>query len=240
MVQQKKINFNGNDYTYNYYVNDDSGLGSIIEMITNGEYGLERFTNIDNKTILDIGGNHGLATVILAKQNPKSTVYTFEPNPKIYKVLESNVEINGLTNVKLFNKALHTKKGLKLMEHPRCSGASILSNEKESMDSFYKRRAIYGSSDVVEIEIESISIDEFLIDEKINKIYLLKIDCEGSEFDILMNSKLLFKDVVVDNIIGEFHDLSYNINPVEINSEGLLEICKKNIKGINDIKILKL
>lgn len=235
---QKLINFNNKEYFYNYSTKDNSGLGCIIEIIDKGEYGLQRFENLENKTFIDIGANHGLATIILAKQNPKSKIYSFEPNPNTYIFLEKNIKDNNLDNVILFNKALHTKKGLKLIEHPNCSGASILSDEKKSMDDYFKDHNLYNRLDVNEINVETISLDNFLIENNINNIFLLKIDCEGSEFDILLNSKELFKKVNIENIIGEFHNLSYNKS--ENNSEYLLNYCKEKIKGIIDVKILTM
>ena len=41
------------------------------------------------------------------------------------------------------------------------------------------------------------------------KINLLKIDAEGSEYEILMNSTLIER---VENIVGEYHDYIENKN----------------------------
>jgi FkbM family methyltransferase len=233
------LNFNNNEYTYHYVDGDDSGLGSIIEMIDNNEYDLKRFVGIKNKTIFDIGANHGLATIILAKQNPESTIYSFEPNPHIFNLLKTNVEANNLTNVILTNKAVHSDKNLKLIKHPLCSGASIMGVNKEKMDAYYNvQNPIYGKTTLEELSIDTISIDEILVEFKIKNIHLLKIDCEGSEYDIFTTSNLLFNKTKINNIIGEFHDLTYN--EVKLTSHDLLDICKKNIDGIIDIKILKL
>jgi FkbM family methyltransferase len=168
---QKIIKFNNKEYVYNHSSKDNSGIGCIMEIIDKGEYELQRFNDLDGKVIIDIGGNHGLATIILAKQNPKSKVYVFEPNPNVFHFLEKNVKDNHLNNVIMFNKAIHTKKGLKLVEHPECSGASILTNEKQSMDVYFKENNLYNRLDVNEIDVETISLDEFLTEHKIDEIF---------------------------------------------------------------------
>ena len=61
---------------------------------------------------------------------------------------------------------------------------------------------VFGGSDLV----ESVSLDGFIRDENIQKIRLIKIDCEGSEFPILLTSKYLH---LADEIIGEYHELPY-------------------------------
>lgn len=239
MIENKIINFNDNNYEYYYMGNDDSGLGSIIEMIDNKEYGLERFVNIKNEVIFDIGANHGLATIILAKQNPDSMIYSFEPNPVIFNILKTNVEKNNLLNVVLVNKAVHSEKNLKLIKHPLCSGASIMGVNKEKMDNYYNiQNPVYGKTTIEEISIDTISMDEILTMFKIKNIHLLKIDCEGSEYDIFTSSKFLFNEIKIDNIVGEFHDLSYN--EVNLTAADLVSLCQTNINGIIDIKILKL
>lgn len=233
MITKVQLSFNGNEYSYSYETTDDSGVGCIREIVTQNDYKLNRFSNLENKTILDIGANHGLATIILAKQNPNSKVYCFEPNSKLYEIILVNIKDNELQNVVAYNKAVNSNKSLFLIENAKVSGASTVGYDKTQMENFYRN---YGIS---QVEIECISIDEFLSEEKIDNIFLMKIDCEGSEFDILTKSELLFKDIKIENIVGEFHDLSYFYDK-QISSAELLTKCKQNITGIVDISILRI
>ena len=61
------------------------------------------------------------------------------------------------------------------------------------MHSFYQ-------SNGVPIKVQTVSLDDILIN--FPKVSLIKIDTEGAEYEILFNSKLLFK---VDKIVGEYH-----------------------------------
>ena len=60
------------------------------------------------------------------------------------------------------------------------------------------------------------------------KVSLLKIDTEGSEFEILMNSKLLHK---VERIVGEYHN-----DLTEYHIQNLIEFLERNDFVINKIK----
>jgi FkbM family methyltransferase len=65
--------------------------------------------------------------------------------------------------------------------------------------------------------VEAVALDDLLreaTDEGRRRVRLVKIDCEGSEFPILLTSKLLH---LIDGICGEYHEISdgvYNHQPI--------------------------
>jgi hypothetical protein len=65
-------------------------------------------------------------------------------------------------------------------------------------------------------QVESIALDDVI--DRVTKrgrkrVRMLKIDCEGSEFTILMTSRRLH---LIDEIAGEFHEFggAYDANPI--------------------------
>ena len=71
--------------------------------------------------------------------------------------------------------------------------------------------------------VEAISLDEVL--SRFQRARLMKIDCEGSEFPILLTSKLLTR---VDRIVGEYH---------EIPSERMLMLAAEaRVDGVESIR----
>ena len=88
MSYWKYSNLTFNNNTYNVCINeyDASGQGCINEIFINNEYVLHSFNNLKTN-IIDIGANCGLATIILAKQNPESVIYSFEPHYPTFKLL---------------------------------------------------------------------------------------------------------------------------------------------------------
>ena len=55
-----------------------------------------------NTIVLDIGSNYGQLSILYSLSNTNVSVYSFEADPYIFKILKKNVLING-SNVKTFN-----------------------------------------------------------------------------------------------------------------------------------------
>lgn len=224
--------YNNNNYIFNYNPNDPSELWCLDEIVINNDYLLDNFINNINKNFIDIGANCGVATIILAKQNPLSTIYSFEPDPRVYEVLKSNVTANELNNVKLFNFAVSKKNNiLELFYHPHYSGGNTTYSDSKSFNNYFNLNA-------ESINIKTISLDEIISNNSIDSIELLKIDCEGAEYDIIYDSQE-FKNNKIKNIVGEFHNLCYN-NKVINRAEELIDYSKKYISGIFKINILNV
>lgn len=227
-----QFTYSGISYNFVHNKNDASGPGSIREIVTKNEYILDQFKNIKNGSIIDIGANYGVATIILAKQNPESIIYTFEPDPDVYIFLVKNIHENGLTNVKPFNEAV-SKKGINnitLHKHPLFSGGNTTYSNIDLMEKHFK-------NNIKTVSIKCTSLDEIVDKNNIKSIDLLKIDCEGAEFDIIYGSEYI-KNNIIKNIIGEFHDLMYN--NINNKSHDLVQYCNKFIHGIKKISVLKI
>jgi FkbM family methyltransferase len=186
---------------------------------------LDKFINNVNKNFIDIGANCGVATIILAKQNPLSTVYSFEPDRNLFNILERNVNSNNLNNVKIFNFAVSKNniKNIQLCKHPMYSGGNTTQSTSESMKNYYNVEIIDSYS------VECVSLDNIINNNNITEVELLKIDCEGAEYDILYDSNCL-RNNLIKNMVGEFHNLKYN--NVDSNAENLINYCKPFIENI--------
>lgn len=222
--------YNGNEYIFTYDPNDASGLGCIEEIVNRNEYNLNMFYN-KKSVFIDIGANCGVATIILAKQNPESIVYSYEPCPETFKILEQNVNNNNLKNVKIFNMAITKpgEKNLKLFKHPMYSGGNTVCSDALLFKSHF-------NSEPITYNIECTSLDEVIKSNYIEDIELLKIDCEGSEFDIIYTSEK-FKTGIIKNIVGEFHEMKYTTHTSK--SDNLIEYCKQYVQTVN-VSTLKI
>ena len=137
----KQFIYNNNNYNYIENLNDPSVYGCILEIVINNEYNLDKFINIENSHFIDIGANCGIATIILAKQNPKSKIYSFEPDLDVFNFLKTNIEINSLYNVVLSNKAV-CKSGVKeitLFKCPYFSGGNTTCSTNNDIKKYYNK-----------------------------------------------------------------------------------------------------
>ena len=83
------------------------------------------------------------------------------------------------------------------------------------------------------VDIESTTLENIIKENNINNIKLLKIDCEGSEYEILYNTP---KEILnlIKYMRGEFHENKELTNKYDINS------LKKYCQELNiDIEIIE-
>ena len=133
-----------------YDPKDYTGLGSIKEIVVNNDYLLDQFINQKDKFFIDIGSNLGIATIIMAKLNPQSTIYSFEPFKKAYDMLVNNIKLNSLTNVKTFNLAVSNKtnKSLKINIPETMSGASSTYAEQHLFENQWNHHIMHCFRDI--------------------------------------------------------------------------------------------
>jgi len=131
--------------------------------------------------VIDVGANKGICTLWAAPQVPLGRVISLEPAP-IFEVLAANVERNRLANVTALNMAVGLPDGqLDLIAYPHgVDGVSHGADLKlPRVTSFFLSRA-----KTKHITVGTISIRQILETYEIDRVKLLKIDCEGGEYDI--------------------------------------------------------
>lgn len=139
--------------------------------------------------ILDIGANQGFVTLWFKYNYPNATIYSYEPVKKSYDILVKNVEDNNLSNCILINAGVFDTNKIHKIYH-RDGGAGL----GDTISTL-------GTEGCEEEEIQLLNIDPTF--QSTDKIDLVKIDIEGSEYNVLKNCTFWKK---ADKIIIEFHD----------------------------------
>lgn len=140
---------------------------------SNGETWLQnKIAKAKPNIVFDVGANNGDWSLSILDQTKNTRVYSFEPNPDIFKKLE----------IKLKNHKNRSNTNL-------CALASVLGklefsiNSKNSLfSSFYRR---IDDQDSKSIEVSIISGDQYCKENRIDGIDFLKIDVEGFELEVL-------------------------------------------------------
>ena len=129
-----------------------------------------------NPVILDIGANVGFFTMFAISQYPGCTIYSYEPIAANFVQLVRNRELNSAQNIQCVNKAV-------------CGYCGAVTMNYDETDAFTTSATIVGSnSDTHAIEIECVALADIFHDHSIEYCDLLKLDCEGAEYDILYNA----------------------------------------------------
>ena len=121
----------------------------------------------ENDTILDIGANVGLYTILLNKYK-NCTTYSFEPIKYTFDLLNKNLAINGV-NAKVYNIGLSDKNKVE----------NFYFNYKEIAASSMRDLREDNNVEIVKCDIRK--LDDFVAEENISNIDFIKIDVEGAE-----------------------------------------------------------
>jgi len=142
--------------------------------------------------LIDVGANIGLYTLLLRSVSALPII-AYEPQPFLFKLLECNVDFNRITNVDARNFACGAKHG----EVPFTIGingsvaAGVKASGTTAGDVDWESEAQVTQRGETVINVQLTTLDEDLAG--VPSISLLKIDCEGFEFDVLQGALLLIE-----------------------------------------------
>ncbi len=129
----------------------------------------------NNSIILDIGANVGdVSDVLIKTYDPK--IYCYEPNISCYKHMVSRFKNNP--KIKIFNFAVSNFTGKTFL---------YFHKKAKNISEFNQRSSLKKEKDGLDInkKIEVNCVDIKNILDQHNKIDLIKIDIEGSEYEIM-------------------------------------------------------
>jgi FkbM family methyltransferase len=146
--------------------------GGLLSVHVDRDYDVPGFDWPAARTIVDIGAHVGSFTVWAARRSPRARMLAVEPNPGTFELLVRNVRENGLEDrVTAVQAAIGTKpgtSGLQFVEH-----------------SLGTRLARGGAIGAGHITVEVRTLSRLLADAGMDEVDLLKVDCEGMEYEVL-------------------------------------------------------
>lgn len=176
----------------------------IDNIVWHDEYDVADLSFRPTDVIIDIGAHIGIFSYLCYLRGSRN-INSFEPEPNNIKSFQSNLgDLDGIT---LFPQAVFrsdiapTNSLVQSGFFGENTGINNIMMGGNIFD-FVSQKAISPTNPPVK-NVRVIALDEIL--SKFERMRLLKIDCEGSEFPILMTSKLLRR---VDRIVGEYHEIS--------------------------------
>jgi FkbM family methyltransferase len=139
--------------------------------------------------ILDIGAGLGDFSLDVARNCPACVVHAYEPSPESFELLQQNLRLNAITNVTAIPEALNSTGEAVALDVSRAAAV---------------QHSIVGVNKNGAMLVPATTLDTVL-DRLGEPCDLLKMDCEGAEYEILLTAS--------DNVIGrirrivmEYHD----------------------------------
>jgi FkbM family methyltransferase len=150
---------------------------------------------IENGVIVDIGAHYGYFSIFASKNIGSQTIiYALEPSPDNFEHLSENMKAAKISHVVPTQIAISGTSTERDFYTAKSWNHSLYENYLDHMKPSTK--------------VKCLTLDDFMSVNKINHIDFLKLDCEGSEHEILQNTNpIIFKKI--KTISMEIHDMSH-------------------------------
>ncbi len=132
----------------------------------------KKITNCNN--IIDIGSNVGAFSVLCGLKYPNAKIYCYEPMKQSSEICRTNSLINNLIDrIFVYDLGVAGKPGMRKLtlyngEHEKNSLYNIWNDKKNNTQ-----------------DIKVITLAEIIKNNNIHSCDLVKMDCEGAEFEIM-------------------------------------------------------
>jgi FkbM family methyltransferase len=149
----------------------------------------------DDAVMIDLGANIGVFSVYAATTARNATVYAYEPFFEYFKLAEANARLNGRdTAVTCFNTAVAG----------RVESRTLYVKGTDFFFPTLMGQADQESGETVRVACTTLA--EIVDSNKLERVDMLKMDCEGAEYEILYPTPQNYLQKV-RQIRMEYHNL---------------------------------
>jgi len=178
-----------------YIISGEKSLVTdLVDEIFIKEIYTPKFLRIEKgDTVVDVGANLG-AFSLYAAQNGAKNIIDVEPLPQNISLIKRNFHINKFSLPQIEGIALSDKKGF----------AKLYLGDLDSHNSLFDHNFLNTKFEKY-IWVRTATLKDVLDKENIKHVDFLKIDCEGSEGQIVASTPIaVWKDI--DKVVIEYHD----------------------------------
>jgi FkbM family methyltransferase len=147
----------------------------------------------DRPIIIDIGANVGFFSLFAAFRFAGAKIFCYEPIASNFKQLNRNKRLNENIQMSCFQKAVYGYSGEVAISY-------------DPTDDFTTSASIFNRADMREstVQVPCVTLQDIFNEHQLEHIDLLKMDCEGSEYEILYNCPVNYLHRV-DQMAMEVH-----------------------------------
>lgn len=153
-------------------------LVAMEEILCDGEYDVP--LTHSPATIIDAGANIGASVLWFRSRYPSATIIALEPDPKTFRKLA--LTLAGLADVHIVEAALAAATG----------SANLLQAKRT-----WASRLVSGSTPGA-VAVRTLSLADLKDACNVDSVDLLKLDIEGTEWEVLSDAVRLAQDVLVE------------------------------------------
>jgi len=155
-----------------------------------------------NDVVIDVGANIGYFTIYASRKVGKDgLVIALEPMDEAYNCLMKNIRLNRLNNVKPFKLALWSSETTLRLYRTKGYFTSAISKVDVFKNLIQQKKLEL----IKEYEIKAIKLDDLIKNINLSKVDWIKIDVDGSEYEVILGSMNTLKRFK-PKLITEIHD----------------------------------
>ena len=197
-----------NDGTKCIIRNKNDAVAFLENFILEANTSDKKFKINHKDIIVDIGAHVGYFTLFAAKKATEGKIIAFEPSIESFLGFKENIKINNFKNIIQEKTAIAKVKGKQTL---------YVNDEDAISNTIYKQ-----NKNLNKEEVECISLQDIFEKYELKKIDFLKMDCEGAEYEIIMNAK--------SSILNKIQKIAMEIHEeiVPYTKEVIIENLKKH------------
>lgn len=162
-----------------------------------------------NPVIVDVGANAGYFNMLLLSRRPDAKIFAYEPIEQNVALFRKNLDANPSVGKQVS------------LNHRAVTGVPTdhITLYKESDSDNSVTASVYKdfeSHNLKEVKVKAVSLSQILLENKLEHVDLLKLDCEGSEYPIVYESPAEIWSKI-DTVFLEVH----NLDKAERNHEAM-------------------
>jgi len=152
----------------------------------------------NSNIIFDIGANTGIYSLVAKTINKEAKVFAFEPSTNTFKQLQKNNQINNY-DITCEKIALSNKSENQIFydtPHKNQTSASLSPEKLKNFKGY--------SGDILEYNVAGLKLDDYINQNKIKTIDLIKIDVEMYEPEVIEGFKVYlekFKPIIIIEVL---------------------------------------
>jgi FkbM family methyltransferase len=188
-VKEVRLRTNG----LQFRVRGAMDVWSIKETFLDRFYEKYGFTIQPGWKILDIGAGIGEYTLFAAVLRPENQVFSFEPYPQSFALMQENLHLNKVSNARAFDQAIGGSTGEMVLD---LTGGEPLQFQSHRTQAAPVEKGL---------SVNALSLADAFAMLEIESCDLLKLDCEGAEYAILFDTPRSVLELI-QRIVMEYHD----------------------------------
>lgn len=184
----KVLSISDNLYVYDKYKLPINHFERCVFLYKHGIELVKGKVALKNKDFIDAGAFIGDSALVLSEYTDKR-IYSFEANPENIDLLQKTIELNGLTNVAVIQKALYS------------SETELEFNINSSASSLNRLSGVtYNET----IKVPTVTLDKFVAENNLN-VGLIKVDLEGAEQEFLKGAEQTIRNQKPVLLLSIYH-----------------------------------